>query len=169
VRTGALVYSKSGWFMARLKDNEITFISAGSFEQTQFAQYLHELPGGAVLIGDAFKGLFVIRPSADSPMRARAGELNTGYVSLIRDIPGGGALVGTQQGFFLANDENGRINLTPVGADNLPDTGRLLMQPRHPGFASQDLPDGPVLIGAERGLFAAVPGPCAVAKSTASP
>jgi predicted RNA binding protein YcfA (HicA-like mRNA interferase family) len=164
VRDGALVYSKNGWFVARLKDNEITFIPTGPFEQTQFAQYLHELPGGAVLIGDAFKGLFVIRPSAESPMLARAGERNTGYVSLIRDMPGSGALVGTQQGFFLASDENGRINLTPVGAVDLPDTGRVLMQPRHPGFASQDLPDGTVLIGAERGLFAAVPGPCTVAK-----
>src|SRR5262249_7247976 len=78
LRDRVLVYSKEGWFVARANDDKVTFAPAGLFEQTQFAQYLHELPGGAVLIGDAMNGLFVIRAAADSPALARAGQVDTG-------------------------------------------------------------------------------------------
>ena len=156
---GVLLYSRDRWFVAREQDGKVTFTDAGAYETTADAFHFHELPGGAVLIG-ALNGLFVIRPSEANPTLARAGERETGYIFMLREIAGRRALVGARNNFFTAHDENGKIVLTPVGSDDR-DTGRLVDVPRYPGYLSHDLPDGTVLFGAQKGLFAAVPRACA--------
>jgi hypothetical protein len=160
LRDSVLVYSIEGWFVARERNGRVTFAHAGPFETTNLAEQFHELPGGAVLVG-SLKGLFVVRPSEDSPAVARVEEPETGYIFMMRETTGGNALVGAQENFFTAHDENGKIRLTPVSSDDR-ETGRVLTQPRYPGFSSQELPDKTILFGAQNGLFAATPRACPI-------
>ena len=138
-----------GWFLAREANGKVTFapVAAGTGETLQ----MHDLPGGAVLIG-AEGGLFLARAVSGNVTIERTGE--TGYVLLLHDLPGGGVLIGTAAGWFVAREAEGKVTLTPAGHITI---GGVIPNARDPGYQMRDLPGGAVLIGAERGVFVAGP------------
>lgn len=156
-RDSVIGYSRQSWFVAREKDGKITFATAGSYETTSDAFHYHELTSGAVLIG-SLSGLFVVRPSEEKPSITKLDGHDTGYIFMMREVAGRRALIGARKEFFIAHEQNGKIELTPAG--NASETGRLIDVPRYPGYLSHDLPDGTILLGAQKALLAAVPRAC---------
>ncbi|MDM0110516.1 hypothetical protein QTI66_00015 [Variovorax sp. J22R133] len=113
---------------------------------------IHDLPGGGTLI-HAERGWF--RFDAASREAVPAGKAETGpvfflpipggrmlngYVSAIRDLPGGGALIYAERGWFRFDAASREV--VPVGKA---DMGKV--------FIMRSLPGVGALIGAERGWF----------------
>jgi hypothetical protein len=71
---------------------------------------LHELPGGAALIGTT-DGWYRFDPPSERMVSA--GDAPVGYVRAVRDLPGGAVLIGGLKGLFSFDPTSGRV--VPAG------------------------------------------------------